>query len=358
MRTSQSPSHTPEKESVAATPRATIADVARAAGVSRTTVSYVLSERPDARVPEATRRRIVAAAETVGYRRNALAAAIRSGRINSVGILFPPSIATSNPVASGSVYYKDMLLEIATAAFDAGLNPLLMSDESSRRLSMTDLTDRRVDGVILAIHADPAPYVETAQAGGIPCVTIGRDCGDWQVHADNNLGARLAVEHLQALGHRRIGFLWYGKSDLPSPLKRRETWRECVRAAGIPDSDAREFLFSGESSLLQALRDPQGPTAIFCYNDELAFWLLELCRDAGVRVPEDISVVGYDNNVLAAAAWPRLTTIHNPLREISKVAIELFQAQLRGEDAPPPVLVAPSLVIRQSTAPPRESLSP
>jgi LacI family transcriptional regulator len=342
------------KPNAPGSPRATITDVARVAGVSATAVSHVLSGRAQVRIPQTTRERILAAAQEVGYRRNGLAAAFRSGRMNAVGILFPDNIATSEPIGSGGVFYKDILLAIATAAFAAGLNPLLMSENSSQALTLADLTDRRTDGIILAVHESPEVFVKAAEEAGIPCVTIERSCGDWQVNADNVLGARLAVEHLVELGHRRIGYVWYARENIRSACTRQQGFREATQAAGIASEDAPVFVYGDEAALDSALQSTEGPTAFFCYNDELALWVLDRCHFLGIRVPEEVSIVGFDDNVLAAAARPRLTTIHNPLKEMAQAAIALLQMQLRGEtDAPLPVIIAPTLGVRESTAPPR-----
>jgi LacI family transcriptional regulator len=336
--------------------RTTITDVASAAGVSRTTVSYVLSGRVGARVPDATRRRILDAAERVGYRRNALAVALRSGRVGTIGIVSPVSLLTAPPGAYSGVYYKDLVLAIAAAAFKAGLNPLLMSEDSSRSISLADLSDRRVDGVILVVKTNADEFVREAEDAGVPCVTVGRQHGAWQVHTDNALGARLATEHLLALGHRRIAHLWYGKDSVYSARLRRDAYRDALSAAGIEPRPEWVFTDRDRSALAAALRDPDGPTAVFCYNDELGVILLDLCREQGVRVPEEVSVVGFDDNILAVTARPRLTTVRSPLAELAAKAIEMLEAQTRGESPPPePIFIPPALVAGDSSAPPRAS---
>jgi LacI family transcriptional regulator len=343
--------------------RTTISDVAEAAGVSRTTVSYVLSGRTDTRVPEITRQRVIATAERLGYRRNALAAAFRSGRMNTVGIVSPislPEDPQSFSIGTGNVYYKDLVLAIAVASFAAGLNPLLLSENRSRQVSLADVTDRRVDGVILVVKENVSSFIEAAEQVGVACVTVGRNAGAWQVHTDNAFGAKLAVEHLLALGHRRIAFFWYGNDTVPSGRQRKVSFIETTCAAGLTPANTPIFMHRETGSLIQALLRPDGPTAIVCYNDELALTALDLCAAHGLQVPGDVSVVGFDDNVLATAARPRLTTIHSPLEQLASNSVELLLAQLRREPAPPPVLATPWLVVRESTAVPRSpsSLTP
>ncbi|MBC8102422.1 MAG: LacI family DNA-binding transcriptional regulator [Cytophagales bacterium] len=336
-----------------AKPRPTITDVAQEAGVSRTAVSYVLSSRMGTRVPEVTRRRIFEAAERVGYRRNALAAAFRSGRMNTVGIVCPASVLSASSEQTGNIHYRDLVLALASAGFEAGLNPLLLSEDASRQISLGDITDRRADGVILVVKDHAENFVQEALAAGVPCVTIGREHGAWQVHTDSFLGARLAVNHLLDLGHRRLAYFWHGKTFVPSARLRREgfyaTLEPVQGAVGSDFTDSDE----GIAALMSALARADGPTAIFCYNDEMASQLLDRCRAAGLRVPEDLSLVGFDNNLIAFTTWPRLTTVESPLLAVARTAVELLLSQMRGEVPPSaPVFVAPSLVVRESSGPP------
>ena len=334
--------------------RATISDVALAAGVSRTTVSYVLSGRAGTRVPDTTRRRIQAAAAQVGYKRNALAVAFRSGRMNTFGIVSPVDLMTAAPGTTGGVYYKDLVLAIAAAGFEAGMNPLLMSEDTRHALSLSDITDRRADGVILVVKENAGEFVRAADAAGVPCVTVGRDYGAWQVHTDSIAGAHLAVAHLWDLGHRRIAYLWYGKPDVLSGQQRRDGFRDALAIRG--GQSAGEFTNHDRDALAQALRSPGGSTAVFCYNDELAVWLFDLCREIGVESPREVSVVSFDDSVLAVTTRPRLTTVRHSMETVASTALAMLQQQLnRGDQTltpPAPVLIAPTLIVRESTASP------
>ncbi|HVK06027.1 MAG TPA: LacI family DNA-binding transcriptional regulator [Armatimonadaceae bacterium] len=343
----------PEPRAARVPRRCTISDVAAAAGVSRSAVSFVLSDRPGVRLPEATRQRILEAAERVGYRRNALGRALRSGRVDAVGIIAPLSVMVGDPDAPGGVYYKDLTVALAAAAFEAGLNPLLMSEEPRRHISLADLSDRRVDGVIVVSKANSETFVEEAASAGVPCVTINRDVGEWRVQTDNVRGGRLAVEHLVGLGHRRIAYLAYDDPSSVPGRQRRDGYVAALADAGLRPVPAEPLHFQDPDAVRAALRDASGPTAVCCFNDELAVWLLNRCREEGVRVPDDLSVVGFDNNVLAVTARPRLTTVRSPLAELARTALSLFEQQQRGGAPPPaPVLVEPDLVVRDSTAAP------
>jgi LacI family transcriptional regulator len=332
------------------TRRTTLTDVAAAAGVSRTAVSYVLSGRTTGiRVPEVTRQRILEAAEQVGYRRNALGLALRSGRMDTVGIIAPVSIMLGEPGKPGGVYYKDLTAALAAAAFEAGLNPLLMSETPHRSISLADLSDRRVDGVILVSKSNNDSLVQDAAAEGIPCVTISRGIGDWQVATDNRLGARLAAQHLVGLGHRRFAYLTFDEESYSS-RPRGEGFRAALRDAGIPADSVTTFCYHRPDSVRAGLRGQSRPTAVFCFNDEIAVWLYDVCREEGIRLPEELSVVGFDNNVLSITVRPRLTSVQSPLVEVARAALDLFQKKLRGEPPPSmPVLIEPHLVVRDST---------
>jgi DNA-binding LacI/PurR family transcriptional regulator len=185
-------------------------------------------------------------------------------------------------------------------------------------------------------------------------VMIGRNAGAWQVHTDNVLGGRLAVEHLVGLGHRRFAFFGWSLEGVPSILQRREGFESALREAGIDPASAPAFAHRERDAFAACLQSGNAPTAVCCYNDEVAVQLLDLCRELHLRVPEDISIVGFDDNILATTTRPRLTTIHSPTDALARMAVEMMQRQMRDEKPPEaPVLLAPWLVVRETTAPPR-----
>jgi LacI family transcriptional regulator len=332
--------------------RITIADVAKAVGVSQTTVSYVLSGRRDVRVPEATRLRISTVAESLGYRRNALAAGFRSGKMNTLGIVAPFSLMSGSSGKTQDVYYKDLVLACAAAASDCGFNALLLSEDSDRQLTLSDLTDRRCDGVILVVKSGAEEFVCAADSAGLPCVTIGRAVGSWQVHTDHFLGARLAVEHLTALGHTQLAHLTYTRNDVPSQVQRRQGFLDALAAQG---REGRVYTWPEIAELVASVKAGIGPTAVFCYNDDLAVVLRDACAVAGVHIPAELSLIGFDDNILATTMRPSLTTIHSPLHDLARESVALIQAQLSGQ-APPlhPINVPPWLTLRESTSKPRQ----
>ena len=327
----------------------TARDIADASGVSVATVSYVLSGREGVRISEQTRQRVLDTARRIGYRRNSLAAALRKGRMHTVGIVCS-SFTRNTPAASRYAYVKDLMLALTFAAARDGLTAVLFIDKPVDQLKPEEIADRRVDGAILFNMYGQGEWVQAVGATGLPCVEIGSGYGPYQVHADNEGGAHAAVEHLVGLGHRRIGH-WRGPESVPSANQRVQGFRDAVRAAGIPESESP--IVSEGREFAEMLRRPDCPTAFFLNNDERAVEALDRMHAAGLQAPRDLSLVGFDNDLRAQTVRPQLTTVQNPLDAMADAAVHLIQAQVAGEEIPAPRVVVPThLVIRDSTAPP------
>lgn len=334
----------------------TVDDVAHHAGVSKTTAASILRNAAGFRVRDTTRHRVENAARALGYRRNALAAALSSGQTHTLGVLLPlHHLRSTSPCYR--TYGQDVFVAVFHAACRAGLRVTSIPPlcEEDRLPAVRDLADRRVDGLILASLREPG-FVREVYASGIACVEIGSGYGPRLVHPDNEGGAGLAVGHLVELGHRRIVH-WRGPAG-------DEYYAADRRAAGFRAAADRHGLapehtpiVSGERELAALLQAPPGarPTAVFAFSDVQALLAIDLARQAGLSVPGDVSLVGFDDNVVAETARPQLTTIHNPLDEQAGAAVALLQALWRNEiDPPVPPAVPTRLVVRQSTAPRRE----
>jgi len=334
----------------------TSADVARETGVSRATVSYVLNGRTDVAVAPDTRRRVLEAARRLGYRRNGVATALRSGRMNTVGILsaweLNPAIQT-DPVF---VYAQNVLTALMVAAGRAGLNATLFMEKAYADVSIDDLADRRADGfVFLGLDEKTTGFAEMARQVSLPHVEVNTEHGLYSVCFDNDAGMAQAVAHLWGLGHRRFAY-WSLPDREQMPVREREdAFRRELTARGVEPGDARVVHSAEELASLIGPGAPRPlPSVVVVYSDVLALRLLDLAADLGLRVPHDLSVVGFDDTVLAAVCRPALTTVHNPLDVQATTAIELIQAQLAGT-APPDGdrrRIAPHLVVRGSTGPP------
>lgn len=320
----------------------TISDVAREAGVSKTTAVFVLSERPDSRVPEVTQTRVRDAARKLGYRRSG---PVRSaGRIHTVGLVTRME-PRRDPTLE--VYPRDVLAATAHACREAGLRLTLISYPFDGTLNVDDVVDRRVDGLILVSLHDEG-FTKQVYASGCPTVTIGSGFSPRRVGFDHRGGARLATQHLLELGHRRIAHV---PGDSPESLavsERQKGYEEAMEAAELTPRTLQQ---NDVATVLQEPAETR-PTAFFAFNDRVA-WLVGVhAREQGLNVPQDLSIVGFDNNVLAETAYPPLTTVENPLDAQAKSALEILQNLWRGDEPPPPTVIPAQLIVRQSTAPP------
>ncbi|MFE7794765.1 LacI family DNA-binding transcriptional regulator [Streptomyces sp. NPDC057460] len=327
-------------------------DVAREAGVSHITVSRVLNGHPSVR-PE-TRARVEAAVEKLGYRRNSVARALKTRRSSTIGV-----------VIAGSELFElpRILLGVETAAKQAGYWVNLASWQGGSTSDLTEtlqrLTDQSVEAI--AVIADRPVAVE-ALAGivaGVPMTVVMSGSvpnpGLSFVELDQELGARLAVRHLLELGHRRIIHLT-GALRTFDARARVEGWRAELDATAGADGDLLEGDFTGESGFRLAhdlfARRKGSPTAIFAGNDQMAMGVLAAFAELGVKVPDDVSLVGFDDIAGAGYMVPALTTIRQDFATLGRSSIELLLRMLRGEPAARE-RIAPALVVRRSTAAPR-----
>jgi DNA-binding LacI/PurR family transcriptional regulator len=325
----------------------TIRDVARVAGVSKTTASYILNEAPHFKASEETRSRVLDIARDLGYRRNVLAAALSSGRIYTFGVFLPSSLASSQ-IARLNIYHKDMLTAIVGAASRAGFRIMPLLVDTERTISEQEITDQRIDGVLVTFPASSQTF-EMLQRSRLPCVFLSSGQGPYIIEADDRGGMRLAVEHLVSLGHRRIvHFTNIGGS---SASKRRIRGFE----AAIQDWElGQPVIVHHREEVVALLRKPlqERPTAFTAYSDQWAFHILDVAQALGLRVPDHLSVVGFDDGPISVLARPELTTIYNPLDEIADAGIALLDALCRKENPVLPPPIPTRLVIRHSTAPP------
>lgn len=323
--------------------RVTLKTIAEALGVSRTTVSNAYN-RPDQLAPE-LRERILGTARELGYSGpDPAARRLRSGRRDAVGLLVTEGLSyTFTDPASV------MLLQgIARATEAAGLALLVVPERGGVR-------DAVVDAFCLYSMSAGHPNVAAAQERGVPLVVVDepRIDGHAFVGIEDRRGARLAAEHLLALGHRRFALLTAAAPSFTF-LERVAGYREALIAAGITwESVPRSELPANlpERGLEGARRvlasDPR-PTALIAATDQLALGAIEAAREAGLRVPEELSIVGFDDVPGAAWARPALTTVRQPLFEKGEVAGRLLTAGAQPRE----VILPIELVVRGSTAPP------
>ncbi|WP_309707933.1 LacI family DNA-binding transcriptional regulator [Armatimonas sp.] len=319
----------------------TINDVAREAGVSKTTAVFVLNNRPGFSAAEGTRIRVREAAQKLGYRRSGLARALSTGRIYTVGVVL--RIDSGRP--QDWVYSKDVLAAMARACHKARLRLTLIPFSSDAMLSVDDVADQRVDGLILVSHSADA-FARQIYASGFPTVSIGSGYAERLVDIDQRGGVREATEHLLALGHTKIGYVLGSNPGIRAVEERRAGYMEAMQAAGLAPQCYTNH--EAQACLTQAER----PTAFVTYNDDFAWQLTVAARQVGLRIPDDLSVIGFDNTVLAETAVPPLTTIENPLDAQAERALKVLQCLLQGKESPTMAPLATRLIHRQSTAAP------
>lgn len=335
---------------VACPRRIRIAEVARAAGVARSTAALALRGSPALR--EETRRRVAEAAAALGYVYDRAAARLRSGRSHTVGLVLP-NIA--NP------FYAELVAGIDAALDDAGYVALLVSTaESPERQArvLARLREHGVDGVILSpAEGTPAALLDRLAAWGLPHVQAVRAFRRGAcVRADDRRGARLAAEHLIRLGHRRIALLG-GAADTPVARDRLAGWRGALAAAGLAAAEhvptpAGDRAAAAEAAAALTLRRPE-VTALLCLSDTVAIGAMLGLRRAGREPGRDVAVVGFDD-VPEAALWrPALTTVAVGAREIGAAAAALLLARVADPAAPARrIALPPRLVVRQSCGAP------
>lgn len=329
----------------------TIRDVAEAAGVSIATVSRALHGLP--RVSEATRRRVLDAAATLHYVASPSAASLASGHTRSIGAVAP---FVNRWFFSGVVHAAERILR--AAGYDLLLYSLGTDAAERRRAFSGDLLRKRVDGVLVfGLQPDPEE-ARALSAAGSPVAIVGIAVPGWSsVRIDDRAAARTATEHLLVLGHRRIAFLGGEPDDLlhsAAPQDRREGWLSTLRAAGVEPEPALEeiggFTVAGGMAAMRRLLDlPVRPTAVFAASDEMAMGAVHAARKAGLRVPEDLSVIGIDDHEMAELF--DLTTVAQPVEAQGVLAAEMLLAAMAGRPADPAAVTVPTtLVVRGTTA--------
>lgn len=338
-----------------------IRDVAREAGVSVTTVSHILNNVQSARASDETRDRVRSTAARLGYGPNRMARSLRMQRSEMIGLL-SEDIATT-PHAGR------IILGAQDAAREDGLTIVLINTTQSPSDTSRDadaLLRQQVDGILYATMYHRVLELPR-QLTDVPTVLIDAEDLSGQlpwVVPDEVDGARRGVQELVDHGHRRIGFVT-NTDDVPATHGRLTGYRETLAAAGVEYDEsivvARESeTRGGYAAALEVLAAEDRPTALFCYNDRMAMGAYRAAAELGLRVPDDLSVVGFDNQELVAdGLFPSLTTVALPHYEMGQWAMKRLISLLNEAEETPQddraVLPCP-LVRRESIAPPRKAV--
>lgn len=322
-----------------------IRDVARQAGVSHQTVSRVLNDSPAIRTE--TRDRVLRVIDELGYRPNPAARTLVTSRSNIIGVLSSQS-ALYGPTTSIQA------IEIAAraAGYRLSVTSIGPSDRESIRAGLDFLLAQSIDALVILAPQLGVFEVVRELSIGVPFVVLeasGVDDGHG-LSVDQEGGARLAVRHLIELGHTRIAHI-AGPVDWLEAAARLAGYRAELLDAGLQPIDPIEGDWSADSGFLAGtgLLASSDATAVFCANDQMALGLLHAARDAGVRVPEDLSVVGFDDSPESAHFSPPLTTVRQDFALIGNRAIAVLLAQLRAAETDRGA-IEPQLVLRASTA--------
>jgi LacI family transcriptional regulator len=336
--------------------RARMEDVAKAAGVSRTAVSFVLNDTPDANIPESTRQRILQAARELDYMPHVPALNLATGKTMMAALI----VRQTSEQMSADAFLGEFMRGTSRAIENEGyhllvhaIEPGLPNNTTYGRLVRT----RKVDGLVIASPLVNDQEVQLLHEEGTPIVLNGAaDFNDIpSVDVDNVQGAYTAVRHLVEFGHRRIGHISNAPFSYTSGRDRLSGYRQALQEAGIKYEAelVYEGAFTDTSSYepMQVLLDlPERPSAVFIGSDLVALGAIQAIQNRGLRIPDDISVIGFDDLLIGKYLQPALTTIHLPAYDLGKRAGEMLLASIRGESFPTlRVLLPTELVVRQST---------
>lgn len=333
--------------------RPTLEEVAAAAGVGRGTASRVING--SAKVSERARQAVEGAIAELGYVPNQAARTLVTQRTDAVALV----IAESEERVFGEPFFAGVVRGIGTALADARLQLVLLLAHTAQRNGRLDdyLTRQHVDGVLLLSLHDDDTLPDRIRSRGLPVVLGGRATEDQAgayVDADNVLGARIAVDHLVHRGRRTIATI-AGPADMVVGRTRHEGYLAGLAAAGLSADDRLvahgDFSQdSGEAAMRRLLSDRPDLDAVFCANDLMAAGALRVLREAGLDVPGQVSVVGFDDAPLAQSTHPPLTTVHQSPEQMGREMVALLLDTMRDPDRPPaPRLLETRLVVRESS---------
>ncbi len=328
--------------------RPSIYDVAERAGVSHMTVSRVLNGHPNIR--ESTRKRVLAAIEELSYTRSSIARALATNRAMRIGVL------VDSPVQYGPNSTLRALEGAARAAGYAISSFSLSQDEATGiDAGVIELVTQGVDALCVIAPRLSSLDLLRKQATGLPTLVIKAE-PDAEMHTaavDQHAGARLATRHLIELGHRAILHL-AGPLDWLDARAREQSWREELTASGLKATPPVVGDWTSDFGYeFGRTHDLGAATAVFAANDQMALGVIHGLVDRGLRVPEDISVVGYDDIPDSQHFLPPLTTVRQDFAELGALALRLIIDAIEGDEGTEHEMIEPSLVVRESTAPPR-----
>lgn len=341
--------------------RITLADVARAASVSKTTASMALNGKGMGKIPASTRQRVQSAADALQFRPHGVARALARRRADAIGV-----VCTLNPFVelAHHAFEQALLSALFYHALECGYNPMIYGAppvEAGEDL-LARYADGRCDGFVLLYPEPDSTLLRRLTQAGIPVVAICRPVEEasW-VDSDHAGGIRLALNHLIESGHRRIGYLIDPGVDRDSHVRVlafRRAFQDCklpLREDWIVAAETGEAFF--EEKLTRLFASLEAPTALVTWNDSTAFEVYRVLRKLGLRIPEDVSIIGFDDIAAARTLVPALTTVRQDVVRMARMAVDIVVSAL-SENATltqTSVVCPVELIVRQSTAPPAVS---
>lgn len=330
---------------------ATIRDVAKMAGVSTSTVSHVINETRF--VSEDTRERVNEAMRALNYTPNNIAQSLRRQKTNTIGVLLP---TTANP------YFGGILAAIESASFEHSHNLIIgnATDDPERENAYIDvLISRQIAGMLLISTGDIIRSIARLQEQNVPVVVVDRPGERYRVDevlTDNRQGGLLATQHLLDYGHRTIACIT-GPDHLINSQERHQGYLDAMFGAGIVVDDsliaAGNFDHeSGYEAARRILNERPDVTAIFACNDLMAIGAIRAVHDCGMRVPQDVSVIGFDNISMSSYTTPKLSTVSQPIEDVGHAAVECLLARIEAPDRPTQREVLPVALVERETCGP------
>jgi DNA-binding LacI/PurR family transcriptional regulator len=329
-----------------------IKDIARRAGVSHSTVSRALRNSP--LVNPKTTKEIQGIAQELAYQPSAVARGLVTRKTRTIGVVVT---TIADPFVS------EVVIGVELAANDNGYSVFLAdsnADPVREKNVVHSFAERRVDGIVVTSSRVGALYTPLLAQMMVPIVLINNQHPGEFVHSvmiDNVQGSRDATDHLIRLGHRRIAYVGdqYGHE---SDTERFAGYRQALEQAALPFQP--EIVVHGDSkpesgiaAMDKLMALPERPTAVFCYNDMTALGVLRSAHVHGLRVPADVSIVGFDDLFIVSYTQPQLTTVRQPMQRMGRMAMESLLKLMSGQPSAEAVKVPAELIVRESTAPPR-----
>jgi DNA-binding LacI/PurR family transcriptional regulator len=327
-------------------------DVAELAGVSRTTVSFVLNDVPGVKISEETRQRVIKAARQLNYYPTAAARSLASGKTRRIGLI----LGEGQKRLSADAFLPTFLQGVTASIHQRGYLLVLQmaEDVPSHEAYVRLIREQQVDGLIISGPRSDDPLLSLLADDRFPLLLHGRldDCHLPWVDVDNKAGAYQAVTHLIGLGHRRIGFISNAPMFYAGVRARYAGYRQALTEHDIPleDSLMRSAAFlpeTGQAAMKELLELPERPTAVFAASDVVAIGVMGAIQAAGFRIPDDMAVVGFDDIFFAAHTQPPLTTVRVPAYGLGWTSAEVLVALIEGDEVSA-VTLETELVIRDS----------